>query len=210
MRTGATPASRSAFASLQRLYDFSRALGTANLEPSSMSVDVLRQVCTVMRARRAELVLAEPSGIPRRISLDDDGSLRDRADQPRQAIDRHRSDRERRCVPPPRPDRKRRNASYDPIVGRYGHAIVAPIMNGHTAIGAIVAFDRDEELDDFDDDDLRLFETLVAHASASLERARLVEELRYEVDSKSHQATHDMLDRTPQPDALPEPCGAAP
>ena len=61
------------FASLQRLYDFSRALGTTNLDPSSMSVEVLRQVCTVMRARRAQLVLAEPSGIPRRISLDDHG-----------------------------------------------------------------------------------------------------------------------------------------
>ena len=60
-----------------------------------------------------------------------------------------------------------------------------------------MAVDRDEELDSFDDDDLRLFETLVAHASASLERARLVEELRYEVDSKSHQATHDMLTGLP-------------
>jgi hypothetical protein len=38
------------FASLERLYDFSRALGTANLEPSSMSLEVLNQVCTVMRA----------------------------------------------------------------------------------------------------------------------------------------------------------------
>ena len=61
------------FASLRRLYDFSRALGTASLEPSSMSVEILRQVCTVMRARRAQLVLAEPSGIPRRICLDDHG-----------------------------------------------------------------------------------------------------------------------------------------
>ena len=52
-------------------------------------------------------------------------------------------------------------------------------------------------MDSFDDDDLELFETLVAHASASLERARLVEELRYEVDSKSHQATHDMLTGLP-------------
>ena len=87
--------------------------------------------------------------------------------------------------------------SVDSIAGRYHDAVVAPLMNRHTAIGAIVAIDRDEELDPFDDDDLRLFETLVAHASASLERARLVEELRYEVDSKSHQATHDMLTGLP-------------
>ena len=61
------------FLSLQHLYDFSQSMSTANLEPSSMSVDVLKEVCTVLRARRAELILAEPSGIPRRISFDDRG-----------------------------------------------------------------------------------------------------------------------------------------
>ena len=65
----ATPRLRLRFLSLQHLYDFSRTMGTANLEPSSMSVDVLKEVCTVLRARRAELILAEPSGIPRRISF---------------------------------------------------------------------------------------------------------------------------------------------
>ena len=39
-----------------------------------MSLDVLEQVRTVMRARRAELILAEPSGIPRRISLGEGGA----------------------------------------------------------------------------------------------------------------------------------------
>ena len=153
------------FASLQRLYDFSRALGTASLEPSSMSLDVLRQVCTVMRARRAQLVLAEPSGIPRRISLDDRGpsgiepiSL-DESSIVTRAIDTgiatlHNSNAQNRRL-------------NDPIAGEYSDAIVAPLMNENTAIGAILALDRDEELDPFDDDDLRLFETLVAHASAS-------------------------------------------
>ena len=85
----------------------------------------------------------------------------------------------------------------DPVAGEYRNAVVAPLMNQHTPVGAIIALDRDEEADPFDEDDLRLFETLVAHASTSLERARLVEELRYEVDSKSHQATHDMLTGLP-------------
>ncbi len=70
-------------------------------------------------------------------------------------------------------------------------------MGDNAVIGAMVALDRDEELDEFDEDDLRLFGTLVANASANLERARLVEELRYEVDSKTHQATHDMLTGLP-------------
>ena len=76
------------FLSLQHLYDFSQTMSTANLEPSSMSVDVLKEVCTVMRARRAELILAEPSGIPRRISFDDRGASGIRADHPRRALDR--------------------------------------------------------------------------------------------------------------------------
>ena len=120
-----------------------------------------------------------------------------RAHQPRQ---RRRSShsQSRPGQPPPRKrDPRQQKSSYDPVAGRYTAAIVAPVIDDNTAIGAIVALDRDEELDEFDQDDLRLFEALVAHASANLERARLVEELRYEVDSKSHQATHDMLTGLP-------------
>jgi diguanylate cyclase (GGDEF)-like protein len=184
------------FASLQRLYDFSRALGTASLEPPSMSVDVLRQVCTVMRARRAELVLTEPSGTARRISLNEGKPSRF------EAVNLEGSSIVADAMASGTASLHYREGQggkpqADPVSGSYRQAVVAPIMNGHSAIGAIAAFDRDEEFDTFDDDDLRLFETLVAHASASLERARLVEELRFEVDSKSHQATHDALTGLP-------------
>jgi diguanylate cyclase (GGDEF)-like protein len=183
------------FASLQRLYDFSRAIGTASLEPPSVSEDVLRQVCTVMRARRAELVLRDPSGTARRISIDEgetSGFEPVNLEEPSIVADAVASGT---ATLHHGEGQGKRQA--DPISGSYSHAVVAPIMNGRSAIGAIAAFDRYEELDDFDDDDLRLFETLVAHASASLERSRLVEELRFEVDSKSHQATHDALTGLP-------------
>jgi diguanylate cyclase (GGDEF)-like protein len=183
------------FSSLQHLYDFSETMGSANLEPSSMSVDVLKEVCTVMRARRAELILAEPSGIPRRISFDDRGAsgiepitLDDSSIISQTIATGEPSLHNTPAGDPP---------SVDSIAGTYRDAVVAPLMNRHTPIGAIVVLDRDEEQDPFDADDLRLFTTLVAHASTSLERARLVEELRYEVDSKSHQATHDMLTGLP-------------
>jgi diguanylate cyclase (GGDEF)-like protein len=184
------------FSALEHLYDFSRTMGTASLEPSSMSVDVLKKVCTVMRTRRAELILAEPSGIPRRITFDDRGAsgiesiTLDEASFVTEAVASGQASLHTAIA-------QGEAVSTDPIVGEYREALVAPLMNRHTTIGAIVAIDRDEELDSFDDDDLRLFETLVAHASTSLERARLVEELRYEVDSKSHQATHDMLTGLP-------------
>ncbi len=183
------------FASLQRLYDFSRTIGSASLEPSSMSVDVLKEVCTVMRSRRAKLILAEPSGIPRRISYDERGVsglepiTLDGASIATRAITTGKGSLHN--VLPQEP------AAVDSIAGEYRNVVVAPLMNQHTPVGAIIALDRDEEADSFDEDDLRLFETLVAHASTSLERARLVEELRYEVDSKSHQATHDMLTGLP-------------
>ena len=184
------------FRSLQRLYDFSRTLSTASLEPSSMSLDVLEQVRTVMRARRAELILAEPSGIPRRISLGDglatgiEPITLDESSFVTKAIATGDASLHNSTA-------KDGSLSNDPIAGEYSDALVAPIMHGLSPIGAIVALDRDEEEDHFDKDDLHLFGMLVAHASANLERARLVEELRYEVDSKSHQATHDMLTGLP-------------
>jgi diguanylate cyclase (GGDEF)-like protein len=184
------------FSSLQRLYDFSRTLGASSLEPSSMSLDVLRQVCTVMRARRAELILAEPSGIPRRVALNEEGepviepiSL-DGNSMITQSILTGKGSLHTA-------EENHKGSDFDPIVGEFRDAVVAPLTNGSRAVGALVAIDRDEELDSFDEDDLRLFETLAAHASASLERARLVEELRYEVDSKSHQASHDALTGLP-------------
>jgi GAF domain-containing protein len=149
-------------------------------------------VCTVMRARRAELVLAEPSGIARRMSFDERGASGflpislEKSSIVARAITTGTASLHNIVGQNGKP-------GCDPISGSYSHAVVAPIMNGQSAIGAIAAFDREEELDSFDGDDLRLFETLVAHASASLERARLVEELRFEVNSKSHQATHDAL-----------------
>ena len=170
-------------------------MSTATLEPGAMSVDVLNEVCTVVRASRAELILAEPSGVPRRISFDSHGAsgiqpiLLDPASIVTQAIVRGEASLHTSGEDDSGPE--------DSIVGAYRDCMVAPLMNSHTPIGAIVALDRDEEQDSFDEDDLRLFETLVAHASTSLERARLVEELRYEVDSKSHQATHDMLTGLP-------------
>jgi diguanylate cyclase (GGDEF)-like protein len=185
------------FGSLQRLYDFSQVLGSASLEPSTMSGDVLQQVCTVMRARRAQLILAEPSGIPRRISMGDDST------SGVELINLDPSSFVTAAIGTGAPSlhttagSQERGSSHDPIVGEYQSALVAPLMGEQQPIGAVVALDRDEQLDGFDEDDLRLFGALVANASANLERARLVEELRYEVDSKTHQATHDMLTGLP-------------
>jgi diguanylate cyclase (GGDEF)-like protein len=184
------------FASLSRLHESTRTLGMATLEPSSMSLEVLEQVCTVMRARRAQLVFAEPSGIPRRISLDNHMS------SGIQQVSLDPSSLVTSVITSGKPDRRSRDAQHgavftDPIVGEYRDAVIAPLMNGQVTIGAIVVLDRDEEADSFDDEDLQVFGALVAAASANLARANLVEELRYEVDAREFRATHDALTRLP-------------
>ena len=185
------------FGALQRLYDSNQALGLANLEPSSMSGDVLRQVCTVMRARRAQLVLAEPTGIPRQITLDRRGSSEveiinlDEDSFVTQTITTGEASLHSRTTS------QTRKAGDDSIAGKYRTAVVAPLTGENAVIGAIVAVDRDEEEDEFDEDDLRLFEALVANAGANLEHARLVEDLRYEAAAKEYQATHDSLTGLP-------------
>jgi diguanylate cyclase (GGDEF)-like protein len=185
------------FGALQHLYDFSRSLGDADLEPVGMSWAVLEQVRTVMRARRSELILAEASGIPRRVSLNsvanptveplvlDESSIVTQVMSNGTAV-LH--------------GRQRGTAGTnggDPILGDFREALVAPLLDGGSVVGALVALDREEELDPFDTEDLRLFEALAVHAGSSLDRARLIEELHFEVDSKSHQATHDTLTGLP-------------
>ena len=95
------------------------------------------------------------------------------------------------------PAATRRDADIDPLLGEFRGAMVVPLASGARVLGALVALDRDEGFDPFDDDDLRLFEALAAHASTTMERAQLVEELRLEAESKWHQATHDALTGLP-------------
>jgi diguanylate cyclase (GGDEF)-like protein len=184
------------FASVQRLYDFSRALSTASLEPSSVSVDVLRQVCSVMRARRAELVLAEPSGIPRRISVGDGGSSGfesvrlEESSIITQTISSGLASLHSRSG-------HNGDLPRDPIIGTYREAVVAPLMNGDVIIGVLVAIDRDEEFDSFDNEDQQLLNTLAAHAVSSLQRANLFESLERQRDDNRYQATHDALTKLP-------------
>jgi len=181
------------FASLQRLYDFSRALGTANLEPTTMSVEVLRQVCTVMRAQRAVVVFAHPTGVPFRITLEDDepSNVELIALDPASFVTE--TIRNGTVSLQIGPTTEHRVSSWDPVVGDYQAALVAPLTSENVTVGAIVALDRDEEFDPFDQDDLRLFEALVANASANLERARYFEDVQHQKDLYEWQATHDSL-----------------
>lgn len=186
------------FGALEQLYHFSRSLGSPHLDPVGTAWAILERVQSVMRARRAELVLVDTWPEARSLALD--GEVRfhvqritlSEASCVSEAISFGRPSLRQRAA-----DRTSSLEDVDPVLGQFRDALIVPLLSGDQPIGALVALDRQEELDPFDDDDLRLFEALAAHASTTMERARLVEELRLEADSKSYQATHDSLTGLP-------------
>jgi len=180
------------FGALEQLYDFSRSLGGPQLEPTETAWAVLDRVRQVMRANRAAMILIDAESVARRLVLDgtdrlplerlvlDDSSFVTRVINSGAAGDR---------LPSPPGE----EFGFDSVAGRYRDGIVVPLVSADRVLGALLAVDRQEELDRFDDDDIRLFEALALHASTTIERASLVEKLSLEAESKSYQATHDSL-----------------
>jgi diguanylate cyclase (GGDEF)-like protein len=195
------------FGALEQLYDFSRSLGGPYSDPAGTAWAILERVQSVMRARAAALVLVDTWPVAhsltlrgdarsefQRITLSDSSCVTDVIHAGRSTVRQRALDRVE--------DR-------DSTLGQFRDALIVPLLSGDQPIGALVALDRQEELDPFDDDDLRLFEALAAHASTTMERARLVEELRFEAESKSYQATHDSLTGLPNRALFLERAGAA-
>jgi diguanylate cyclase (GGDEF)-like protein len=197
------------FGALEQLYDFSHSLGGSHVEPQQTVWAVLERVQSVMRASRAEIILSDDWPIGRRAALRDDkrfleiGVALDQSAVAR-VIEGGRVGLHVRPL-----DTSGMERTSDPVIGHFRDALIAPLTSGDRVFGALLALDREEQLDPFDDDDQRLFEALAAHASTTLERARLVEELRLEVESKSHQAMHDTLTGLPNRTLFLERASAA-
>ncbi|MGO9558265.1 MAG: putative bifunctional diguanylate cyclase/phosphodiesterase [Acidimicrobiales bacterium] len=186
------------FGALQQLYGFSKSVAVTSLETSGIAWVILEQVQTVMRTRRAELVLLDETRMVRRLGLNgaersssaatalDDRSLAAEViahNKARMFVGRGRA--------------RGQEVVLDSLLGEVRDAIFVPLTSGDRVLGVLAGLDRDEGFEPFDEDDLRLFEALAAHASATMERERLVEELRLEAESKTYQATHDALTGLP-------------
>lgn len=186
------------FRALEQLYDFSRSVSATSQETLGTCFVILEQVQAVMRTRRAELVMFDKLRVVQRLTVD--GSRRTKSQatflDEHSLVDRVIS-RNEYVVQTGKANSRVRETFSDPLLGEFHDAILVPLASGEGVIGALVAMDRDEGFEPFDDDDLRLFEALAAQASTSMERARLVEELHLEAESKSHQANHDSLTGLP-------------
>ncbi|CAN5724473.1 hypothetical protein BH24ACT26_BH24ACT26_19760 [soil metagenome] len=76
-------------------------------------------------------------------------------------------------------------------------AMVAPVRAESGIVGMVMVANRLGDVSTFDDEDLKVFETLVNHASVSLENFRLIDTLRRQAAESEHQALHDGLTGLP-------------
>ncbi|HLN06192.1 MAG TPA: EAL domain-containing protein, partial [Acidimicrobiales bacterium] len=168
------------------------------LETAGTAWAVLEQVQSVMRANRAELILVDDWPSVRHVALNgDQRSSVERIMVDGSSVIAKAITEQQASLRVGTTGTHKREPDVDPLFGEFRGAMVVPLASGERVLGALVALDRDEGFDPFDDDDLRLFEALAAHASTTMERAQLVEELRLEAESKWHQATHDALTGLP-------------
>ena len=75
--------------------------------------------------------------------------------------------------------------------------IAAPLRVEDTVVGVLLVIDRPQHLDTFGDADLRLFTSLANHATLSLQKAHLVDQLAAEAAAQEHRSLHDPLTGLP-------------
>ncbi|TMF34205.1 MAG: EAL domain-containing protein [Chloroflexi bacterium] len=87
-------------------------------------------------------------------------------------------------------------AEAGPEPGRFRNAIYAPLVGESRLVGTIVVANRLSDLQPFDADDLKLFQTLASHTAVALENGQLEQSLSSLSQLKEelqHKAYHDAL-----------------
>jgi diguanylate cyclase (GGDEF)-like protein len=181
---------RQRHASLELLYEFTQAIrGSGDAE--EIVTDVLAQARQMARAEIAELAIL-PSGDSESVDwlvLDGDSEIPVRS-----------------LAPSLHPSLATLVEAGHPVVGSkttrdprvrahlaqrgQRDCIVAPLMADGAVIGILCVANRLGDVSTFDTHDGRLFETIAAHTSITLQNARLVDRLR-------HEALHDNLTGLP-------------
>jgi diguanylate cyclase (GGDEF)-like protein len=172
---------------LEVLYSFTRDLEhSADFE--QLAGSILRRTRDVMRAERAELVLLPVSGaaaVHVGLSGDDvavgeiDGDLDGRW---------WSGALNGRAVFLPRTGDRPEDIK---------DAMAAPLVDDAAVVGVLVLVDRSGDVDTFDAEDLKLFQTIANHASVALQNGRLIDRLRERAAETAYQAMHDALTGLP-------------
>jgi diguanylate cyclase (GGDEF)-like protein len=187
---GAYASLRQRHASLELLYQFTQAVrGSGNAE--QIVTDVLAQARQMVRAEIAELAIL-PSGDNHGIDwliLDSDSDVPTRTVEPSLHPSLAALVESRHPVVGAKTERDPRIRAHLAQRG-YRDCIVAPLVVDAQVIGILTVANRLGDVSTFDEQDGRLFETIAAHTSVTLQNARLVDRLR-------HEALHDNLTDLP-------------
>ncbi|RKS77417.1 diguanylate cyclase (GGDEF)-like protein [Motilibacter peucedani] len=183
------------YSRLQLLYSFVEIASTTRERGPEAAHTLLREAATLMRADRATLVLLPqtPGVDADGVRLDLDGGTMTRTQEllrPDGGDDWWRAALAGRTVLRSAPGRRRPSATL-PEGPRDGLAV--PLRSDGALVGALIVTDRSFEEQTFGREDLRLFETLAAHAVVSLSKSRLMDDLRTFAAQREHEALHDPL-----------------
>jgi len=184
--------------SMELLYESSRAGSALHVE--SVLVQLLNQAREMFRCEIAEItMLPQHEGEPAlRTSLGPGGSkvvLQPiEIDPSRGAWARVMAQDGATLLPRPIKTSRFRAFFIEPNIT---DAMIAPLRADGRQLGAMLVANRLGNFDTFDDDDLRLFETLINHTSTSLDNGRLVDHLRRQAAENEHLALHDRLTGLP-------------
>ena len=171
---------------LERLNRFTYQL-SADADVEAVARAVLEEVCGLLGAERAEIVL----GDFRVLTRDGAGTIRQTFDVQRSIAHALRGRLLDASVTAPRSTR-------DPVLRAWlqevgvRDAITVPLRVDDRVVGNLTVADR-STTDTFGRGDLQVLEALANHAAVAVENARLGDRLRLEVTQKNYQAQHDAL-----------------
>jgi len=175
------------YSNLQRLYEFTGMV--QGLEAAADPVEpILNAARSVMRARVAELTLVgnglEASSTVTRVSGLHSCTTENVAFPELDSLTRLCHNESRSVCA----RATGRDAEVRKALGARGFddVLIVPLVRKGERAGTLAVADRQGDLPSFDRNDLRLFETLVNHASVALDRSQLIGRLE-------HQALHDAL-----------------
>jgi diguanylate cyclase (GGDEF)-like protein len=177
---------------LELLYGFTKSLSTSS-RTDDLVASILGQASQLMRAEWAEIVLLDHAGQPLCLSLDETGAVQ------RRSVERDPALLEERAIADGQPLLVRRakgdtpNARVACTDQPMRDALVAPLRGDGGVLGVLAVANRLDDVSTFDGEDLKLFETLAAHATVAFEKERLIEQLRQELTDKEYQSLHDSL-----------------
>jgi diguanylate cyclase (GGDEF)-like protein len=178
---------------LGEVYGFSRAV-TSSLSEGAVPRTILEQTCALLRAGRAELVLAADDHMAGRVVRLDSGEITiESGDVAGETLAK------RLGVLRGETSMLVEAGIDDAHVVSYGRrsALVAVLGSIDAPVGTLAVAGRLGEVDVFDDEDRRLFETLANHATLALGNQGLVQQLQREAAERRREALHDALTGLP-------------